>query len=65
MFFVALATALVLGYLLLSKLANMSQEEDCALARRRNCGESGLSSSTRLAAVDVMQLAGRQPPGGV
>jgi hypothetical protein len=37
-FFVILATALLLGYLLLSKLADISTEEDCALARRRNCG---------------------------
>jgi hypothetical protein len=28
----------VLGYLLLSKLVNISQEEDCALAHRYNCG---------------------------
>jgi len=34
----ALAVALVLGYLLLSKLIDMSQEEDCALAHRYNCG---------------------------
>jgi hypothetical protein len=33
----AIATALVLGYLLLNKLADISQEEDCALARRYNC----------------------------
>jgi hypothetical protein len=33
-----LAVALVLGYLLLNKLVNMSQEEDCALAHRYNCG---------------------------
>lgn len=33
-----LAVALVLGYLLLSKLIDMSQEEDCALAHRYNCG---------------------------
>jgi hypothetical protein len=33
-----LAVALVLGYLLLNKLINISQEEDCALARRYNCG---------------------------
>ena len=36
--FVSLALALVLGYLLLNKLVDMSQEEDCALARRYNCG---------------------------
>jgi hypothetical protein len=57
MFFVALATALVLGYLLLSKLVDISQEEDCALAHRKNCGASELSSSLHLASVDAMQLA--------
>jgi hypothetical protein len=38
MFFIALAAALVLGYLLLSKLVDMSREEDCALAHRKTCG---------------------------
>ena len=33
----AIAAALLLGYLLLNKLADISQEEDCALARRYNC----------------------------
>jgi hypothetical protein len=32
--FASLAVALVLGYLLLNKLVDMSQEEDCALAHR-------------------------------
>jgi hypothetical protein len=36
-FIVALAVALVLGYFFVNKLADMSHEEDCALARRRNC----------------------------
>jgi hypothetical protein len=36
--FAGLALALVLGYLLLNKLVDMSQEEDCALAHRYNCG---------------------------
>ena len=36
--FATLAVALVLGYLLLNKLIDMSQEEDCALAHRYNCG---------------------------
>jgi hypothetical protein len=40
MFLAILAVALVLGYLLLSKLADMSQEEDCALAHRKTCGAS-------------------------
>jgi hypothetical protein len=36
--FASLAAALVLGYLLLNKLVEMSQEEDCAMAHRYNCG---------------------------
>ena len=44
MFFAILAIALVLSYLLLSKLADMSQEEDCALAHRKNCGASEMPS---------------------
>jgi hypothetical protein len=36
--FATIAIALVLGYLLLSKLVDISQEEDCALAHRYNCG---------------------------
>jgi hypothetical protein len=36
--FAGLTLALVLGYLLLNKLIDMSQEEDCALAHRYNCG---------------------------
>jgi hypothetical protein len=38
MVFAAVAIALVLGYLLLNKLVDISQKEDCALARRYNCG---------------------------
>jgi hypothetical protein len=37
-FFAMLITALVLGYLFLNKLADISQEEDCALGNRYNCG---------------------------
>jgi hypothetical protein len=36
--FAGLAFALVLGYLLLNKLTDISQEEDCALGHRYNCG---------------------------
>ncbi len=36
--FATLAVTLVLGYLLLNKLIDISQEEDCALAHRYNCG---------------------------
>ena len=32
-----LAVTLVLGYLLLNKLINISKEEDCALGNRYNC----------------------------
>jgi hypothetical protein len=38
LFFAALAVALVLGYLFLNKLVDISREEDCALAHRYNCG---------------------------
>ena len=37
-FFAMLITALVLGYFILNKLADISQEEDCALGNRYNCG---------------------------
>jgi hypothetical protein len=40
--FATLAIALVLGYLLLNKLVDISQEEDCALAHRYNCGATEL-----------------------
>jgi hypothetical protein len=36
-FVAMLAVALVLGYLFVNKLADMSHQEDCALARRHNC----------------------------
>jgi hypothetical protein len=36
-FFAALAVALVLGYLFVNKLADISRDEECALARRHNC----------------------------
>jgi hypothetical protein len=32
-----LAVALVLGYLFVNKLADISHQEDCVLAHRRNC----------------------------
>jgi hypothetical protein len=37
-FLAALATALVLGYLFLNKLIDISRQEDCMLAHRRDCG---------------------------
>ena len=36
-FFAALATALVLGYLFLNKLVDISRQEDCMLSRSRGC----------------------------
>ena len=42
-FIAALAAALVLGYLFVNKLADMSSEEDCAVAHRKNCGAVELS----------------------
>ena len=36
-FLAALAIALVLGYLLLNKLVDISRQEDCMLSRSRNC----------------------------
>ena len=36
--FLGLAVALVVGYLFVNKLVDMSQQEDCALAHRHNCG---------------------------
>ncbi|MGO8910911.1 MAG: hypothetical protein ACLQDM_16550 [Bradyrhizobium sp.] len=36
-FLAALATALVLGYLFLNKLVDISQQEDCMLSRSRSC----------------------------
>jgi hypothetical protein len=36
-FMAMLVLALVLGYLFLNKLVQISQEEDCGLAHRRNC----------------------------
>jgi hypothetical protein len=37
-FMALLVLALVLGYLFLNKLVQISQDEDCGLAHRRNCG---------------------------
>jgi hypothetical protein len=39
-----LAAALVLGYLLVNKLADMSRDEDCILAHRKNCAAIEMSS---------------------
>jgi hypothetical protein len=43
-FLAVLVVALVLGYLFLNKLVDISSQEDCALAHRKNCGASTLPS---------------------
>jgi hypothetical protein len=43
-FLAALGVALVLGYLFVNKLVDISSQEDCALAHRKNCGASELPS---------------------
>jgi hypothetical protein len=45
-FFAALAVACLGGYLLLMKLIDMSRQEDCLLAHRRNCAV-GIWENTR------------------
>jgi hypothetical protein len=42
MFLAGLAVALVLGYLFLNKLVDISSREDCALAHRKNCAATEL-----------------------
>ena len=39
-FLAALVLALMLGYLFLNKLVDISVQEDCALAHRKNCAAS-------------------------
>jgi hypothetical protein len=39
-FLAVLVVALVLGYLFLNKLVDISSQEDCVLAHRRNCAAS-------------------------
>jgi hypothetical protein len=41
-FLAALVLALVLGYLFLNKLVDISSQEDCVLAHRKNCAASEL-----------------------
>jgi hypothetical protein len=43
-FLAALGVALVLGYLFANKLVDISSQEDCALAHRKNCGAGELPS---------------------
>ena len=44
LFLVVLAAALVLGYLFLNKMLDISQQEDCMLAHRKNCAAIELPS---------------------
>jgi hypothetical protein len=37
LFLAVLAAALVLGYLFLNKMVDISRQEDCVLAHRKNC----------------------------
>ena len=39
---VAIAAALVLGYLFLNKLVDISRQEDCMLAHSKNCATTAL-----------------------
>jgi type VI protein secretion system component VasF len=43
-FLAALAAALVLGYLFLNRLVDISRQEDCMLSRSRNCAAIELPS---------------------
>jgi len=43
-FLVALAAALVLGYLFVNKLADISRQEDCMLSRSKTCAAVELPS---------------------
>ena len=45
MLLAALVVTLVLGYLFVNKMADISRQEDCALARRSNCAPVELPSS--------------------
>jgi len=47
LFFLALAAALVFGYLFLNKLVDISQQEDCMLGNRRNCRAAVESPNNR------------------
>ena len=44
-FLAALAISLVLGYLFLNKLVDISRQEDCMLSRSRNCAAIDLPSA--------------------
>jgi hypothetical protein len=55
----ALAVALVLGYLLLSKMIDISHQEDCALARRKNCAASEATFDLRHMAAPYQTFVAR------
>ena len=46
-FLAVLVVALVLGYLFLNKLVDISSQEDCALAHRKNCLNIEVSNADR------------------
>jgi hypothetical protein len=43
-FLAGLAAALVLGYLFLNKMVDISRQDDCILAHRRDCAATTLPS---------------------
>jgi hypothetical protein len=43
-FLAGLAAALVLGYLFLNKMVDISRQDDCILAHRRDCAATELPS---------------------
>jgi hypothetical protein len=44
-FLAGLAAALLLGYLFLNKMVDISRQDDCILAHRANCGTNESPSS--------------------
>lgn len=54
--FAMLAIVLVLGYLLVNKLADISRSEDCILAHRKNCAAIESPSG-----VDIIPVMDRWP----
>jgi hypothetical protein len=44
LYLIGLAAALVLGYLFLNKMLDISQQENCMLAHRKNCAAIELPS---------------------
>jgi hypothetical protein len=52
---VILAVVIVVGYLFVSKLADISHEEDCILARRKNCAALALPPKASQIADNLVQ----------